>query len=112
MNAKEVVLTQIQQYNNEDIENCLKYCCDEIEVFLLPDCESLLKGKEVLKSHLQKSFGTGEFEAVEVIEAIELGNYVTTIEKKIKRSTKEERTLLITYQLEAGLIMNMWAARK
>lgn len=111
MNSKEIVLKQIEEYNNQDIEKCLGYCDDQIEVLLLPDNESLFKGKDVLRSHLQKSFGTEDFEEVEVSEVIALGDFVTTIEKKIKKSTGESRSLLITYFVENSKIKKMWAAR-
>ena len=48
MNVKEIVLKQIEEYNNQDIEKCLAYCDDQIEVLLLPDNESLFKGKDIL----------------------------------------------------------------
>ncbi|PIP95690.1 MAG: hypothetical protein COW00_13525 [Bdellovibrio sp. CG12_big_fil_rev_8_21_14_0_65_39_13] len=111
MNSKEIVLKQIEEYNNQDIEKCLSYCDDEIEVLLLPNNESLFKGKDILRSHLKSSFGTEEFESVEVLEVIFLGDYVTTVEKKTKKSTGETRSLLITYFVKDALIKTMWAAR-
>lgn len=112
MDAKEIVLNQINEYNNQDIEKCLSYCDNEIEVLLLPDSESLFKGKNILREHLSTSFGADEFEAVEVVEAIALGSYVTTVEKKTKKSTGESRSLLITYFVENSVIKTMWAARQ
>lgn len=111
MNSREVVLKQIAEYNNQDIEKCLSYCDNEIEVFLLPNNESLFKGKDILRSHLNSSFGTKDFESVEVLEVIFLGDYVTTIEKKTKKSTGETRSLLITYHVKDSLIKTMWAGR-
>ena len=112
MNSKEVVLKQIEEYNNQDIEKCLGYCDDQIEVLLLPDNESLFKGKDILRNHLKASFGTEEFEKVEVLEVISLGDFVTTVEKKTKESTGETRSLLITYLVNDSLIKTMWAARQ
>ncbi|MDP7320958.1 MAG: hypothetical protein QF441_10140 [Bacteriovoracaceae bacterium] len=112
MNSKEIVLKQIEEYNNQDIEKCLGYCDDQIEVLLLPEGETLFKGKEILKGHLEKSFGTEDFEEVEVLEVIALGSYVTTIEKKTKRTTGESRSLLITYLVTDSKIQTMWAARQ
>lgn len=111
MNSKEVVLKQIEEYNNQDIEKCLGYCDDQIEVILLPEGETLFKGKDILRNHLKASFGTDEFEEVEVSEVISLGDYVTTIEKKIKKSTGESRVLMITYYIQNSLIKTMWAIR-
>ncbi|MCP3930855.1 MAG: hypothetical protein GY909_17420 [Oligoflexia bacterium] len=111
MNSKEIVLKQIEEYNNQDIDKCLGYCDDEIEVLLLPNNESLFKGKNILQGHLESSFGTELFEEVEVLEAIALGDYVTTIERKTKISTGEKRTLLIIYLVKGSLIKTMWAAR-
>jgi hypothetical protein len=111
MNSKEVVLKQIEEYNNQDIEKCLAYCDEQIEVLLLPSNEELIKGKDVLRMHLTSSVGTDEFEFAEVLEVITLGNFVTTVEKKTKKSSGESRSLLITYLVENSLIKTMWAAR-
>lgn len=56
--------------------------------------------------------GTEDFEEVEVLEVIALGSYVTTIEKKTKRTTGESRSLLITYLVTDSKIQTMWAARQ
>ena len=111
MNVKEIVLKQIEEYNNQDIEKCLAYCDDQIEVLLLPNNEPLFRGKDILRGHLKSSFGTEDFEEVEVLEVITLGDYVTTVERKTKKSTAENRSLLITYLVEDSLIKTMWAAR-
>ena len=103
---------QIKEYNNQDIEKCLSFCDDQIEVILLPEGKSLFKGKDVLREHLGSSFGTDEFELVEVLEAISLGDFVTTIEKKVKKSTGDSRSLLITYHVQNSVIKTMWAARQ
>lgn len=112
MEAKEIVLKQIEEYNNQDIEKCLAYCDDQIEVLLLPNNETLFKGKDILRNHLKSSFGTDDFERVEVQNVIALGDYVTTIEKKVKKSNGESRTLLITYYVNNSQIKTMWAARE
>ena len=112
MNPKEIVFNQIKEYNNQDIEKCLSYCDDQIEVILLPDGKSLFTGKDKLREHLASSFGTDEFESTDVKELISLGYYVTTIEKKLKKSTGEVRSLLITYFVQDSVIKTMWAARQ
>jgi hypothetical protein len=112
MNNKEVVLKQIEEYNNQNIEKCLNCCSPDIEVFLLPNNESLFKGRSILESHLKESFGTDEFEKVDVLEIISLGDYITTIEKKTKVGSGETRTLLFTYYVESSVIKTIWAARQ
>ena len=60
---------------------------------------------------LYKVFADENFEDVEVLEIIEIGNLVTTKEKKTARKTKDSRLLLITYFIEDGQIAKMWGGR-
>ena len=111
MTAKEIVLKQIEAFNRCQLEECLSYVSDDIQVNTIPSGEILFSGKTVLREHLEKSFADENFEEAEVLEIIEMNNLVVTKEKKVARKTKESRLLLITYFVENGQIAKMWGGR-
>ena len=108
MTAKEIVLKQIEAFNNCQLKECLSYVSDDIQVTSIPSGDVLFSGKPILREHLEKSFADENFEQVEVLEIIEMGNLVVTKEKKVARKTKDSRLLLITYFVENDQIGKMW----
>ena len=108
MSAKKIVLKQIEAFNHCQLDECLSYVSDNILVTAIPSGDVLFSDKATLRTHLEKSFADENFEDVEVLEIIEMGNLVTTKEKKTSRKTKDSRLLLITYFVENGQIAKMW----
>mgnify|MGYP004007056847 CR=1 FL=1 len=111
MEAKEVILKHIEEYNKCDIEKCLAYVSDDIEVTILPSNEVLFNSKDVLAGHLKAAFAEEDRETVEVVKIMEFKNCVTTVEKKTKVISLTSRELLITYLVENSKISKMWAIR-
>lgn len=106
--AEEIVRTQLEAYNNRDIEGCLKYFAEDLKVIILPDENILANSKEEIRAHMKKGMEDGTFQEAKLIDIKANGPYVTTIEEK--NDGKVKSTITILYYLEDGLIKKMWGA--
>lgn len=111
MMPKQVVLDHIVKFNNCDIEGCLRFVANDIEVTLLNENKVLFREVESLREHLKSSFEDEDYETVEVLKLIEMGNYITTLEEKTSQSTKSKRRLTVVYLVENDKISKMWAIK-
>ena len=112
MTPEKIVRDHIVEYNSGNVEKCLAFIADDIEVILLNENKSLFTGKDTLRQHLQTSFADEDSETVEILELFAMGDYVTTLEEKTTKKTKAKRKLMFIYQVKGSKVLKIWAVRE
>jgi hypothetical protein len=104
----QVVLDQIEAFNAKDIESCLEYWADDLQVILMPEEEIVFSNKQQVREHLQRQFSDdGPSPVSRVIEKRAEGDHVYFLEEKESadgRVIKKE----YTYLVRGGIIQTMW----
>ena len=109
--ALEIVLKQIEAYNNKDIDGLLSFYSDSLEVIFLPENEVAMSGKKSLGDHLRNDFPKHSSLNVEVLET----SQETLDDDSIFLTVKEKKTtdkgvchLLALYNVKGNKIRRVW----
>ncbi len=105
---QQIVRSQLEAYNQKDVEGCLQYFADDLKVIVLPDERVMASSKEEIRRHLVNSIESGEFLEAQLIDIKSNGSFVTTTE--VKDDSKVKSTITFIYYIEDGLIKKMWGA--
>ena len=105
---KDIVKKQLEAFNNQDIEGCLKYFAEDLKVIVLPEETVIASSKEEIRQHMKDQIDSGDFLPAKLIDISSNGKFVTTTE--VKDDGKVKSTITFIYYVEDGLIKKMWGA--
>tara|TARA_Y100001935_G_scaffold255477_1_gene268803 strand:+ start:463 stop:810 length:348 start_codon:yes stop_codon:yes gene_type:complete len=105
---KDIVKKQLEAFNNQDIEGCLKYFAEDLKVIVLPEETVMASSKEEIRQHMKDQIDSGDFLPAKLIDISSNGKFVTTTE--VKDDGKVKSTITFIYYVEDGLIKKMWGA--
>ena len=105
---QQLVRSQLEAYNQKDVEGCLQHFADDLKVIVLPNETVMASSKEEIRRHLVDSIESGEFLEAKLIDIKSNGPFVTTTE--VKDDGKVKSTITFVYYIEDGLIKKMWGA--
>lgn len=105
---KDIVRKQLEAFNDQDIEGCLKYFAEDLKVIVLPEETIIASSKDEIRQHMKDQIESGEFLPAKLVDINSNGQFVTTTE--VKSDGKVKSTITFIYYIEDGLIKKMWGA--
>ena len=105
---KDIVRKQLEAFNDQDIEGCLKYFAEDLKVIVLPEETIIASSKDEIRKHMKDQIESGEFLPAKLVDINSNGQFVTTTE--VKSDGKIKSTITFIYYVEDGLIKKMWGA--
>lgn len=102
----ELVLSQIQAWNDGNLNKLMSYYSDTIEVYKQPSNEVVLKSKDQILAHIKADFEAKKVQKVNVISKTEMPPYVVLVEEK--QTPNGPKKALVTYLVENNKIQKMW----
>lgn len=105
---EQIVKSQLEAFNNKDVEGCLKHFSDDLTVVVLPEENVIASSKEEIRSHVNQQIDSGDFLPATLVDIRSNGPFVMTTEVKEGRGKKS--TIFFIYYVEDELIRKMWGA--
>lgn len=105
---EQIVKSQLDAFNNKDIEGCLKYFSEDLKVIVLPSEQVVANSKDEIRKKLISDLESGQMLTAELKHIDSHGPFVRTVE--VKESSGKRSTISFTYYVEDGLIKKMWGA--
>lgn len=105
---EQIVRSQLEAFNNRDVEGCLKYFSDDLTVTVLPDETVIASSKEEIRAHVIQQIESGDFMPATLVDIRSNGPFVMTTE--VKEGRGKRSTISFMYYVEDGLIKKMWGA--
>ncbi len=105
---EQIVRSQLEAFNNKDVEGCLQYFSDDLTVTVLPDEKVIASSKDEIRSHVLSDIEWGKFTPATLVDIRSNGPFVMTTE--VKESNGKKTTISFIYYVEDGLIRKMWGA--
>ena len=104
----QMVLDQMEAYNRRDVEGCLRYWADDLQVLLMPEEEVILSNKQEAREFLEKEFAKGLETSSRVVEKKADGAYVCLVHEEFGRDGFSYQ-MRFAYLIEKGLLSKMWS---
>lgn len=103
-----IVDSQIQAYNNKDIEKFLRCYSDEITVYMLDSNQMLTDGKDQLAETMKKAFTTDPNSKTEIHSQIHQGDLIINHEWISDHTPGKMVKSVSIYQVKAEKIVKLW----
>jgi hypothetical protein len=103
-----IVETQIEAYNNQDIETFLNCYSDEIKVFMLDSNQILTDGKAQLSTTMKQAFSTNVNSKSEILTQIQQGDLIVNHERISNHITGKMVKTISIYQVKDEKITQLW----
>lgn len=106
----ELILAQLQAWNNGNLDLMMSYYHDDVKVYAFPAKDPFLDSKATIITHIKADFESGNVEQIKVIDQLEEAPFVLTIEEK---SSPEHGTRrgVFTYLIEENKVKALWFER-
>lgn len=107
--AEQIVQTQVEAYNDRDIDRFAACFSEDIEIFDYPDT-LILRGASALRERYQKRFSESEDLKATIINRFSNGKFVVDIED-LAGSAFGHAPAAVIYEVRDGLIAKTWFIR-
>lgn len=104
----DIVLAQIEAWNEGNFEELLNYYSETIQVLDLATNKIIFASKAEIISHIKPDFENNKVDRINVISKIESNPYVVLVEEK--QFPAGPKTTMFIYLIENKKIQKMWIA--
>lgn len=104
----DIVLSQIDAWNEGNFEELLNYYSETIQVLDLSTNKTIFASKAEIISHIKPDFENNKVDQINVISKVESNPYVVLVEEK-QLPAGPKKTMFI-YLVQNNKIQKMWIA--
>ena len=108
--TEDIAQGQLVAYNDQDIEEFLKFYTEDVEVFNFPD-EFLYKGKENMREKYKAAWQQNPLQKAEVTERISLKDTVIDKEYVTGRADGSTANVIAVYKIKESCICKVYFIR-